>query len=174
MSAYIKHPYRWARKQLRLIGAACIAEDNDGADIRLPNGATIRITKRVTAAAAIHIVSRARERLGIPGRIPMKGDAPKVDPASVRASVHALERWRLMQSQAALEPYELEDALLRPNRTETSHSRTWIFRTDRIALVLAFDEDGTTNIVTVLWATDDLREAHPRPETRTAPAATGA
>lgn len=173
MSVYIKHPYRWARKQLRAIGATCIDEDSDGVDLRLPNGATIRVVKRVSASTAIYIVSRARSRLGIPGRIPMKGDAPKVNPAHVRMSTHAMDRWRLMRDQAGLTLDDFEQALLHPARCETSHSGTWIFRGDRIALALAFDDDGTVAVITVLWADDELREAYPRPETETAPAATG-
>lgn len=173
MPAHIKHPYRWARKQLRLVGATCLDEGKDAADIRLADGTILRLAKRITGAAAIDIVSRARGRLGIPGRIPMKGDAPKVHPDRVRASAHAVDRWRLMQRQASLTWEELESALLHPMRTETSHSGSWIFRDDRVALVIKFDEDGTANLITVLWATDDLREAYPRPEQEETPAATG-
>jgi hypothetical protein len=174
---HIKHPYNWAKRELRSLGVRCTAEDNGGATYLLPDMTGTYVPRRVTGGGAVSILSDVRRRLGIYGSVHGGDNKPKPPPIQrslLRVSVHAAERFALMQRQAQIGTPELEAALFYPEKVEPSHDTTFVYTTRRLSVVVVFDPDGRAVVKTITWADPAMFDIHPRPEKENAPVAAGA
>lgn len=93
---------------------------------------------------------------------------PVLDLNRLVASGHAKERLTLMKRQAGVEFTEVVLCLRAPERIMWAPDHeAWVWVGGRLAVPIKETSDGFL-ITTVLWSTNDLFAAHPRPEKREA------
>lgn len=168
-----RQPAKRLDREFRAYGGTCMNRTPAGhAYYRFPDGAVHLIPPAVTAAKGRLILAAIRERYGRPDRRE-NGDpfrrsverdgAPEIDVDRVTMSKHAGERFALMAKQAQLNPVEVSDALLFPERVLwSSANESWMWVRGRVVVAAVATDDGRTLIKTLLWATEELWEQNPR------------
>lgn len=169
----IAHPKKLIRELIRSYGGRHYAKENDSplrGDIYIfPDGYRLHVpgtpigswvaAQRESLARRYGPVVRSDryERLGSrPGK-------PVIDFERLTASTHAKERLVLMQRQARVDFREVLHCLRLPQRVAWSEVHgSWLWIRDRLAVAVAESAGGFV-ITTVLWASNELWEAHPRP-----------
>jgi len=90
---------------------------------------------------------------------------PELDLEHVHVSDHARERLALMDEQAGVDRREFLRCLTLPQTVLWSDvHESWLFVRDRLAVAVKESRHGGHVVPTVMWATQDMFEAHPRPE----------
>lgn len=156
-------------KECRDLGATRAASRH-GASYTFPDGAVRFIPSNTGFAAAHAVIAELHRRYGRPDRPydaerVSQGKAPRIDLKRTVATKHAAERLALMREQAGLTPLEVTTALTAPSRVRYSERHdSWLWEGDRVAVVATVADDGHATIRTLMWTTNELWAAHPRPE----------
>lgn len=130
----------------------------DNAMFVLPNAVSERWAKgQLAALRKRYGATRAAHQVRRNGR-------PALDLEQVRVSDHARRRLALMGDQAGVDRLEFVRCLSLPQTVLWSDSHgSWLFVRDRLVVAVAAADFGHV-VTTVMWATQDMFEAHPRPE----------
>jgi len=174
----VKNPHKLLEKVLRDAGGrpsrvnTARGRRTGIVDWHLPDGYVFRLDDDLPAVKCMHEAGRLRKRYGIetgwtPGD--HRSGKPVLDLERLTASQHAKDRLALMQSQAKVTFEDILLALRAPERVTWSEIHdSWIWVRDELAIPVSFDDSGFGTIRTVLWASQELFEQNPRPESRTA------
>ncbi|MDM4761924.1 hypothetical protein QT381_02755 [Galbitalea sp. SE-J8] len=167
-------PFKEARAGLIAMGCEVERRDKYGVLFRRPNGTCVTVHFDISERDAAILVRDSRKLCGLPPAMRRTQDIaeaerPVLDLTRLTASTHAQIRLRQMRVQSDIPGEEIIGTLRRPTRVgySTRHE-SWLWVGRRIALAMAVDESGASVIKTVLWASEELWAAHPRPEKRTA------
>lgn len=162
----IQSPTKLARKELRSMGARFDGRHRESEHYLFPDGNRYTLRAGNSFAKITADLHRLRERYGWPADTYTHGvqktGAPVMDIARLKVTKHAQDRWAQMCGQARLEMSELTLTLRAPTcvRWSPTHE-SWVWVRDRLA-VSVIEKDGRLLVKTVLWATAELWEAHPR------------
>ncbi|WP_295105105.1 hypothetical protein [uncultured Microbacterium sp.] len=170
---FYRQPTKTLEREFKALGGRKLEQTAHGARYRFPDGGTHVVPNRVSPGKAQAILEGVQKRYGVKDRRsstdPLRSavtrdDPPTIDPDSLSMSRHANERFTLMSSQVRLARAEVTDALLWPERVMWSPlHESWMWVRGRLIVAAAINDDGSTVIRTILWATEDLWEQNPRP-----------
>lgn len=157
-------------KTFRQYGAVRQHRDRNGTSFLFPDGAEHMVPHAMPHSTAISMLKWAQERYGTRRRTvidaaKVRGAKPRIDLEKCRASEHAQERLALMREQQGVTHHEVLMALRAPSAVKWSERHSsWVWVGDRIAVAAHVDSEGYAAITTVLWTTEELWAASPRPE----------
>lgn len=140
-----------------------------GSDFIFDDGFSVRLPNDTTPAAAERIVNTLRARYGRIGDRPSehlsdRPRKPRLDLRRLVASDHAKLRLAQMRRQAAVTDEELLLCLRAPERVRFSDRHgTWVWVRDRLAVAVK-ETPSVFVVTTILWSTESLFDANPRPE----------
>ena len=169
----MSHATKRIEKEFRKLGATRAERTKHEVIYMFPDGARELVPLNASDGFAGNAIRRMHERYGRPDRAPLARNtkvsgAPKVDLTKAVAAPHAKERLALMREQADVTFLEVTTALTCPARVLWSDRHgSWVWEGDRVAVVADVSDDGFTRIRTILWTTNELWAAHPRPEKET-------
>lgn len=172
-SEFYRQPTKRLEREFRALGGSRISRSGIGIRYSFPDGGVHLIPTGVGAAKARAILAGVQARYGkkdVRSRTdPLRSaveraGAPRIDPRHLAMSKHATDRFELMAAQARLQRAEVADALQFPEQVLWSPlHESWLWVRGRIIIAVVVDDNGTTIIRTILWATEDLWEQNPRP-----------
>lgn len=168
-SAFWAQPAKRLDRELRDLGARRVEKTPDWVAYRMPDDARVTVPKNIGPGAARAMFARLQRAYDGCSADPLRGatrrpGAPTIDLSRLVASKHAQIRFDLMRNQASLSYTEVLDALRIPERVLWSEPHdTWLWVRGRIAVAAGVDSTGAATIVTLLWTTQELWDANPRP-----------
>lgn len=172
-SDFYRQPTKTLEREFKALGGRRMEKVGAGVRYRFPDGGVYLIPVGVGPGKARAILVGVQARYGTkdirsstdPLRSAVeRANPPTIAPEALTMSRHATERFTLMASQVRLARAEVTDALLWPERVMWSPlHESWMWVRGRIIVAAAINEDGSTVIRTILWATEDLWEQNPRP-----------
>jgi hypothetical protein len=139
-------------------------------DYRFPDGAIFYLPNDVDPGWAKKQLGVLQQRYGrrVEAHSSMRRNGrPELDLEQVHVSDHARERLALMDAQAGVDRREFLRCLTLPQTVLWSDVHdSWLFVRERLAVAVKESRHGGHVVPTVMWATQDMFEAHPRPERR--------
>lgn len=170
---FFRHPTKRLEREFRALGGRVHERRPSGVSYQFPDGGRFLIPAGLTQARAHLILRPVMERYGAtradespdPLRSAVeRPGAPEIAADRVVMSKHARGRFELMASQARVQRVEITDALRFPERVLWNPlNSSWLWVRGRIIVAASVNDEGTTVIRTILWATHDLWEQNPRP-----------
>lgn len=170
---FTRQPTKTLEREFKALGGRRLDRSASGTGYVFPDGGVFVIPSRVRPGNAKLILESVLDRYGTkdtrsrtdPLRSAVKRTgAPTIVVGHLALSKHAADRFELMASQARLDRTEVHDALQYPEQVLWSPlHKSWLWVRGRIIVAVVPDENGTTVIRTILWATEDLWEQNPRP-----------
>lgn len=164
-----RQPAKRLDREFRAMGARRVEKTSVGVAYEFEDGSRRMVPANINAPRAREILSEAQRRYGARPSDPL-GDVtrrkghPTVDLSKITATAHAQERLALMRDQDDLTYREILVALRAPSRVLWSDRHgSWLWVGDRVCVAASVTEDGTTIIRTLLWTSQELWEANPRP-----------
>ena len=172
-SDFYRQPTKTLEREFRALGAKRHSKAGVGVRYIFPDGGIYLIPSGLGPGKARAILAGVQARYGTTDRRsrtdPLRSaverpNPPTIVPEALTMSRHANERFELMSTQMRLVRAEVTDALLWPERVMWSPlHESWMWVRGRIIVAAAINDDGSTVIRTILWATEDLWEQNPRP-----------
>lgn len=172
-SDFYRQPTKTLEREFKALGGRPINRGGVGVHYSFPDGGVYLIPAGVGPGKARAILAGVQARYGTKDRRSVsdplrsavkRANPPTIDPQTVTMSRHATERLELMSSQTRLARSEVDDALVWPEQVMWSPlHESWMWVRGRVIVAAAINEDGSTVIRTILWATEDLWEQNPRP-----------
>jgi hypothetical protein len=171
MSKIAKDARKFLKAHLETLGATVVDRDRFGCRWQLPDGYRVYVSDSVRMGTAKQYLREAQDRLGRtsgPWEPGLKTSGhPTLDLEKVVASEHAKERLHLMQRQHPIDLRDVLYALKLPERVLWSPKHeSWAWVRGDIAVPISFTPSGSQVIRTVLWASEELWQSNPRPETK--------
>lgn len=160
-----------AKRELRKLGCRLISEGARTLHFELANGKLWVCHTGTTLATVRSVVESQRltQRFATGEfllRYPATSSAPILTAGDFAATTHFKSRLSLMRGQGLKYP-EVVSALLAPVTVRRSPTGNLLYCAGRVAVVVD-PGGGVFRLVTVLWATDELWAANPRPEVEAA------
>jgi len=172
-SDFDRQPTKTLEREFKALGGRRLDSSRHGVRYRFPDGGVFVIPTGVRPGNAKLIHDTVQRRYGKTDRrsitdplrsAVVRENPPTISPEALTMSRHANERFALMSSQVRLARAEVTDALLWPERIMWSPlHESWMWVRGRLIVAAAVNDDGSTVIRTILWATEDLWEQNPRP-----------
>jgi hypothetical protein len=171
MGNIAKDARKFLKTNLEQLGATVVDRDQFGCRWELPDGYRIHFPDTTKMGVAKLYLREVRDRLGRTSRPWEPGlktsGHPTLDLEKVVASEHAKERLHLMQRQHPIDLRDVLYALKLPERVLWSPKHeSWVWVRGDIAVPISFTPSGSQVIRTVLWASEELWQSNPRPETK--------
>lgn len=166
-------PFKDTREKLEAIGCEFVRRDPGGILMSRPDGRFVFLHTNVSQKNADNLLCDVRVQLGLPRREVRPtnvrhADRPVLDLTRLRASGHAQTRLRQMRAQSPITADEIIAVLRKPSRVAYSvRHESWLWVGPRITVAMFVSDDGDSVIKTVLWSSEELWTAHPRPEKAT-------
>lgn len=177
---YIKNPRRYIRTRLEteigVVSARKVKQGNrapNGTEYTLTTGRVVFVSDNISQASASSLLADIRKEAGVarPNTTPKvlreeRTPKPVINLNRLVASKHAKLRYALMKAQSPkhCNDDELLYTLRCPLRAEYSPRHgSWIFVGEHISVAVV-DNEGRTEVKTLLWSKSELWDAFPRPE----------
>lgn len=157
-------------KNFRQYGARRVHRDKRGTSYEFPDGAAKLVPNAMSHSTAVSMLKWAQDRYGTLRRTVInaervRGGHPTINLEKCTASAHACERLNLMRDQQGVTYQEVLLALRAPSAVKWSDThKSWVWVGDRVAVAAHVDNSGHATIATILWTTNELWAAAPRPE----------
>jgi hypothetical protein len=159
---------RTVRDAYRGYGGVVVGRTREAVQYRFPDGSLFVLPNSVQPGWAKTQLRVLQDRFGKQYRVHSsmrRNGRPDLDVEHVHVSEHARERLTLMDAQAGVDRREFLRCLTLPQTVLWSDLHgSWLFVRDRLAVVVKESRDGGHVVPTVMWATAEMFEAHPRPE----------
>lgn len=176
---YVKHPRKFIESRIRDYGGVKNgrlderAKDGRGTDWVFPDGQHMFVLDGIHMGHAAALVNELKRMYGhrrsdTPFNATKRSNAPQVDLTQLTASEHAKDRFRLMRTQDRLEFSDVLHAIRLPTRVLWSEvHQSWIWVGTKVSVAVKVLPSGSAVITTLLWSTEELWAANPRPEAAT-------